>query len=165
MIAKFRISEDDYAAAIKVSARPSRMRRALLIVMVVVLVLSALIGAAIGSRRLWPFTLASLFCGAVVLLLTFFLAPMLARRHYRKYKGMQEEFGAELLDNGLRIMSPHADGTVVWANVLKWRQSDRFVLIYLMPRLFHVLPKSVAEQGFDLQGLIERLNRHVGPES
>ncbi|MGJ7606903.1 YcxB family protein [Variovorax sp. LT1R20] len=49
--------------------------------------------------------------------------------------------------------------------MLKWRQDDRFVLLYLMPRLFHVLPKSVASQGFDVAALVERLNRHVGPET
>jgi hypothetical protein len=58
---------------------------------------------------------------------------------------------------------PHSDHTIVWQNVLKWRHDDRFVLLYPMPRLFHVVPKSVAARGFDLKGLLERLNRHVGP--
>lgn len=159
MIAKFRISEDDYAAAIKVSARPSRMRRVLLIVMVVVFSLAAVL----AGRALWPLVLAG-FIGVGIIVLSIVLAPLLARRHYRKYKGIQVEFSAELLDNGLRVRSPNGEGTLVWENILKWRQSDRFVLVYPMPRIFHILPKSVAEQGFDLQGLIERLNRHVGPE-
>jgi hypothetical protein len=76
---------------------------------------------------------------------------------------MQAEFQTELLDTGLRLMSPHGDGTVVWENVLKWRQNDRFVLVYPMPRLYHIVPKSIATQGFDLQGLVQRLERHVGP--
>lgn len=160
MIAKFRISEDDYAAAIKVSARLSRMRLTLLIVMVVVFVL----GAVLGGRTLLPVVLLGF--GAVgIIVMPIVLAPMLARRHYRKYKGIQVEFGAELLDNGLRMASPHGEGTLVWENILKWRQSDRFVLVYPMPRIFHVLPKSVAEQGFNLPELIERLNRHIGPEA
>lgn len=89
----------------------------------------------------------------------------MARRHYRKYKAMHSEFGAELLANGLRLSSPHGEGTIVWENILKWRQNDRFVLIYPMPRIFHILPKSVAEQGFDLQGLIAQLKQRVGPEA
>lgn len=159
MIAKFRIPEDDYAAAIKVSARPGRMRRVLLIVMVVVFSLAAVL----AGRALWPLVLTG-FIGVGIIVLSIAVAPMLARRHYRKYKGIQVEFSAELLDNGLRVRSPNGEGTLIWENILKWRQSDRFVLVYPMPRLFHILPKSVAEQGFDLQGLIERLNRHVGPE-
>lgn len=160
MIANFRISEDDYAAAIKVSTRLSRMRLALLIVMVVVFAL----GAVLAGRTLWQLLLVG-FIGVGIIVLSIVLAPMLARRHYRKYKGIQVEFSAELLDNGLRMVSPHGEGTLVWENILKWRQSDRFVLVYPMPRIFHILPKSVAEQGFDLQGLIERLNQYVGPEA
>lgn len=161
MTAKFRISEDDYAAAIRLTNRLGRMRRALLIVMAVV----AVPGVALGGRLMWPVALIGLCACAALILLRLCLMPMLGRRHYRKYKGMQEEFGAELLDTGVRIVSPHVDGTIVWENVLKWRQNERFVLVYPMPQLFHILPKSVAEQGFDLPGLLERLNRHVGPEA
>lgn len=161
MTARFRISEDDYAAAMKLFARMSPMRWALLIGMTAVLVLAVWL----GGRAFRPFAIAGLVGGTGVILLSMALAPVLARRHYRKYKAIQEEFSAELLDEGLRLSAPHGGGTIVWTHVLKWRQSDRFVLIYVMPRLFHIVPKSVAAQGFDLQGLIDRLNRHVGPEA
>jgi hypothetical protein len=160
MIATFRISEDDYAHALKLFARLTRLRLALLVAIPLLL----LLGAFIGGRNLWPAALGGVIGLIVVVVATRLLAPVLARRNYRKYKAMQAEFSAQLLDTGLRLASPHGDGTVVWENILKWRQDDRFVLIYLMPRLFHVLPKSVAAQGFDLPALIERLNRHVGPE-
>jgi hypothetical protein len=90
---------------------------------------------------------------------------MSARRHYRKYKA---NTGGVLVPSCSTTFAhgvPHGEGTLVWENILKWRQSDRFVLLYLMPRLFHVLPKSVASQGFDVAALVERLNRHVGPEA
>lgn len=161
MIASFSISEDDYAAAMKLHARMTRKRRALLIGLTAVLVL----GAVIGGRALWPVAMGGLVGGTGVILLTIALAPVVARRHYRKYKAMQAQFGAELLNEGLRLTSPHSGGTVVWENMLKWRQDERFVLIFLMPRLFNILPKSVAAQGFDVPALVERLNRRVGPET
>jgi hypothetical protein len=160
MIATFRISEDDYADALKLSARLTRLRLALLVAIAVLL----LLGALIGGRDLWSASLGGLIGLVAVVVATRLLTPVLARRSYRKYKAMQAEFRAELLDTGLRLASPHGDGTVIWENILKWRQDDRFVLIYLMPRLFHILPQSVAAQGFDLPALIERLNRHVGPD-
>jgi hypothetical protein len=159
MIATFRISEDDYADAMKLFARPTLLRRALLVAIPVLLVL----GALVGGPALWPAAVGGLVGVAIVLLATRLLTPAMARRHYRKYKAMQAEFQTELLDTGLRLMSPHGDGTVVWENVLKWRQNDRFVLVYPMPRLYHIVPKSIATQGFDLQGLVQRLERHVGP--
>jgi hypothetical protein len=160
MIARFRISEDDYAAAMKLFVRLARTRRVLLIAIVAVLAL----GALLGGRTLWPVVLVG-FVGVGIIVMPIALAPTVARRHYRQYKGMQEAFGAELLDHGLRIESLHGEGTIVWENILQWRQNDRFVLVYVMPRLFHVLPKSVVEQGFDMPALIERLGRQVGPEA
>ena len=45
----------------------------------------------------------------------------------------------------------------------RWRQDERYILVYLMPRLFHVVPRRVAEQGFDVAALEAALARHVGP--
>lgn len=159
MIAKFRISEDDYVAAMKTFSRMTPMRWALLAALAVLLVVVALL----SGPAMWPVALGGLGGGIGVIVIARVVGPMMTRRHYRKYKAMHSEFGAELLDGGLRLSSPHGEGTIVWENILKWRQSDRFVLIYPMPRIFHILPKSVAEQGFDLQELIVQLQRRVGP--
>lgn len=160
MTASFRISEDDYAAAMKLFARLTPQRWALLAGLSAVLLLGALFGGPLG----WPVAVGGLVGAGIVVGGAFVLAPMTARRHYRKYKGMHAEFSAQLLDTGLRLRSPHGENTIVWENVLKWRQNDRFVLIYVMPRLFHVLPKSVAAQGFELPRLLEQLRQRVGPE-
>ena len=161
MTATFRISEDDYVDAMKLYARWPRRARWITVAIAVLLVL----GSLLGTRQIQSSALGGLIGGASVLLaMRLLVMPMTARRHYRKYKSIREEFSAELMDDALRLRAPHGESRVVWANVLKWRQNDRFVLLYLMPRLFHVLPKSVAAQGFDLPGLVERLNRHVGPE-
>ncbi|AGU49665.1 hypothetical protein VAPA_1c25670 [Variovorax paradoxus B4] len=161
MTAIFRISEDDYVDAMKLYARLPRLARWIITAIAVLLVL----GTVFGTPQIQPSALGGLIGGASVLLaMRLLVMPMTARRHYRKYKAIQEEFAVELLDDALRLRAPHGESRIVWANVLKWRQDDRFVLLYLMPRLFHALPKSVAAQGFDLPGLIERLNRHVGPE-
>jgi len=161
MTATFRISEADYVEAMKLYAKWPQKWRWIAVAVAVLLVL----GAVFGTRLLQAGAIGGLIGGTGVLLATrFVLMPMTARRHYRKYKSIREEFSVELLDDALRLRAPHGESRVVWANVFKWRQNDRFVLLYLMPRLFHVLPKSVAAQGFDLPGLVERLNRHVGPE-
>ena len=161
MIATFRISEDDYAYAMKLFARPTPLRWALLAAIGVLL----LLGVLIGGRNVWLAAVGGMVGMAIVLLATRLLTPAMARRHYRKYKAMHAEFQAELLDNGLRLMSPHGDGIVVWENVLKWRQNDRFVLIYPMPKIFYVVPKSVADTGFELSALIEALQSKVGKAS
>jgi hypothetical protein len=160
MTATFRISEDDYLAAMKLYARLTPLRLVLVAAIGVLLALAA----AFGPPLVQAGAVGGLVGGGSVLLGTrFIVLPLMARRHYRKYKAIQEEFNAEVLDHGLRLTLPNTDHTIVWQNVLKWRHDERFVLLYPMPRLFHIVPKALAAQGFDLKGLLERLNRHVGP--
>ncbi|CAA2105583.1 hypothetical protein VVAX_03327 [Variovorax paradoxus] len=160
MTATFRISEDDYLAAMKLYARLTPLRLVLVAAIGVLLALAA----AFGPPLVQTGSVGGLVGGGSVLLGTrFIVLPLMARRHYRKYKAIQEEFNAEVLDHGLRLTLPNTDHTIVWQNVLKWRHDERFVLLYPMPRLFHIVPKALAAQGFDLKGLLERLNRHVGP--
>jgi hypothetical protein len=45
-----------------------------------------------------------------------------------------------------------------------WRQNNQFILVYRMPILFHIVPKSIAREGFDIPLLVQRLAEHVGPE-
>ena len=161
MTATFRISEDDYVDAMRLYGRFPRLARWAAIAIAAGLLLTAIF----GSRQVQSGALGGLVGGTLVLLaMRHLFVPMGARRHYRKYKAIQDEFSVELLDDALRIRALHGESRLIWANVLKWRQDDRFVLLYLMPRLFHVLPKSVAAQGFDVAALVERLNQHVGPE-
>lgn len=162
MTATFRISEDDYVDAMRLYGRLPRLAKW----MVIAIAVGLLLAAIFGSRQIQSGALGGLVGGTLVLLAMRYVAlPMSARRHYRKYKAIQDEFSVELQDDALRLWAPHGESRIIWANVLKWRQDERFVLLYLMPRLFHVLPKSVAAQGFDVPALVERLNRYVGPET
>jgi hypothetical protein len=70
----------------------------------------------------------------------------------------------ELTETGINLST--ADGTInlQWSKILQWRQNDRFVLIYPMPILFYLVPKSIAREGFDIALLVQRLAEHVGPE-
>lgn len=159
MKASYRITETDYVRAMGLFATPSA--GLLAIYLAAALVLTAL--AVLGSHAWRGLAIGGLIGGVITVLAgRFVLTPLLARRHYRAYKAIQEEFGVELLDDGVRFTSPDAQGIVTWSKILKWRQDDRYLLIFPMPRLFHIIPKSVATQGFDLERLTSRLRQVVG---
>lgn len=75
---------------------------------------------------------------------------------------MHDVFEIALLDEGIYITSSSGSGKVVWTNIYQWRQNARYVLIYPMPRLYYIVPKSIASQGLDIALLTEKLTRHVG---
>jgi hypothetical protein len=125
--------------------------------------LTLIVSAALGPRALGAGAIGGLIGGLLVTVVGRYIAsPLLARRHYRKYKAIQDEFGVELVEQGVRFTTTNAEGTILWDKIHKWRQNDEFVLIYPMPRLFHIIPKSVATQGLDLQELTNALLQHVG---
>lgn len=159
METKFRISENDYVNALKLYGKLSPK-----MLIVYLSVAGGLILIAIfGSPLIRSGAIGGVIGGAIVAILgRYILSPMLARRHYRKYKAIHDEFSVGLNDDGVSIESSNAKGLIPWSNILKWRDNDDYVLIYLMPRLYHIVPKSVSHDGFDVDLLINSLNRNVG---
>lgn len=159
MKATYRISEDDYVNAMKLFAKFT-LRKAVTF-WGYVLVWAAIV--AFGPPTVSAAAEGGLI-GLVIVLapLRYVISPIVARRNYRKYKAIQQEFAVEILDDGVRFMSPNSDGKLTWANMLKWRHNENYILIYPMPRLYHILPKSIASGGFDVALLINRLTEHVG---
>ena len=100
---------------------------------------------------------------ALVVILRFIVIPMQGRRQYRKYKAIQGEFAIELEDEGLQMTFANGYSLVRWDQTLKWREDEQFILIFPMPRIYYVVPKHVASQGFNVELLRQKLTSHVGP--
>ena len=94
----------------------------------------------------------------------FVLTPSRARRHYRQDKAIQEPIAAELTETGVKFSNGDGEAILPWSKVFQWRQNNQFILIYGMPVLYYIVPKSIAREGFDIPLLVRRLAEHVGPE-
>jgi hypothetical protein len=70
----------------------------------------------------------------------------------------------ELTEAGIKFASVDGEANMPRSKVFQWRQTDRFILIYGMPIMYHVVPKSIEREGFDVPLLVQRLSQHVGPE-
>jgi len=159
MKVKYRISEDDYVSAMKLFAKLSPRESGIYSASTVVLVVLAVFGTPLIKAG----AIGGLAGGAIVTLVgRYIVSPILARRHYQKYKAIHQEFTIELLDDGVRFTSPDADGKLTWDKMLKWRENQDYILIYPMPQLYHIVPKSIATGGFDVKLLTNRLSQYVG---
>jgi uncharacterized membrane protein len=162
----YRISEDDYA-----KARWLHEKFAWLRVGIIYLLASV-------ALSVWCFDYAwhdlpddvigddllGAFGGCLVagLILRYIIFLTSARKYYRKCKAIYKEFSTELFDGGVRIAAPYGDAKLVWEIIMKWRQDKNYILIYLTPSVFYILPKSIAASGFDVPMLIRQLAEHVG---
>jgi hypothetical protein len=166
MKVQYRITEDDYAYLARFHAWRHFIARPPIWQSIAGVLLVPVI--AFG---LWTFPGAIYFLAfaialfAVLFALTLFvLIPNRARRYYQQYKGIQEPVTAELLEAGIRFANADGEGILSWPKVFQWRQNDRFILIYAMPVIYYILPKAIGREGFDIQGVVQRLVEHVGPE-
>ncbi|MBH1965850.1 MAG: YcxB family protein [Comamonadaceae bacterium] len=157
--ARFRLTERDYVKAGALYARPTRRVWFFLVLLLVL----AMVCLLLGSPRLRVAAMGGMLAGLLVGLgMHFVISPWLLRRHYRRYKAIQEEQVVSLHDDYVRFSSPDGESRLAWNKVLKWRHNADYVLIYPMPRLFYVVPTVVAGQGFDVDRLKAVLNQKVG---
>jgi len=58
-----------------------------------------------------------------------------------------------LNEEGIEFSTADSNGMIRWEKFLKWRQNDNYLLVYLMPRMYYIIPKSIEASGFDLAAL------------
>jgi hypothetical protein len=166
MKVQYRITEDDYAKVMRFAAWRRFIARPSATALVAGGLIAAMLGAAVWAR---PAVAAALAVGLAVfaILLAISLVvrtPGRARRHYRQYKDLHEPLTVELTEAGLAFSTVDGQAALPWAKVFQWRQNSEFILIYRMPILFHIVPKAIAREGFDIPLLLRRLAEHVGPD-
>ena len=159
MEARFRISEKDYVNALKLHGRLTPKLMAIYLSVAGALLLIAVFGPSLIREG----AIGGLIGGGIVVIFGRYLfTPILAKHHYGKYKAIHDEFVIDLSGDGVCIASSNAKGILPWNNILKWRENEEFLLLYLMPKLYHIVPKSISKQGVDIALLVENLNKYVG---
>ena len=155
----FRISEQDYVGAAKLFGRITPKAAAIYGAAVLTLGLAAIFGPGLVKGG----AIGALIGGGIVAILgRFIINPFLARRHYWKYKAIHEPINIRLKEEGIELTTPDVGGLVRWETIFKWREDETFLLIYPMPRMYHIIPKSIGKSGFDVPDLIRTLQEKVG---
>ena len=158
----FKISEEDYLAAQRLFMRPSTATRAWRSATAVAVARIGAFGPAEISFTAWC-ALAGGVAGFVVV--RYVMVPWRLRSSYRQYAGIRGETDIALEPEGIRYRTADANVLLRWEKILKWREDDGYVLVYHSPRLFNIVPKSLAQSGFDLGALTAALNQQVGAAS
>ena len=162
MEATYTISERDYVRAMKLFSKITPKVASIYAISIVALALTAFF----GSPVLGAGAIGGLIGGLVVVVLGRLIAsPLRAKRHYRKYKAIHEPITIQLKAEGVGFATADGSGVIKWEKIFKWRQNDNYLLIYPMPRLYHIVPKAIANSGFNLSSLIEILQSKVGKET
>jgi hypothetical protein len=154
--AEYRITEDDYVRALRLDlvGRPALLLACGAILIMLMLAIWSILG---GARVI-------IAIPVVLGIFAFIALPLQARRYYQLNKDIQELITVEFDDDGLQFSAIDGHSKLPWPKIIKWRQNDHFILVYKMPHIFHIVPKSIAQAGFDIALLVKRLGEHVGRE-
>lgn len=162
MESTYTISEHDYVKAMRLFSRVTPKIAGIYAIAIACLLLLIIFGPPVIASG----AIGGLIGGLVVVVIgRLVVSPLLAKRHYNKYKAIQEPIAIQLKDEGVVFSMADGSGVVKWENIYKWRQNDSYLLIYPMPRLYHIIPKSIIDSGFDISRLIEALQARVGYET
>ena len=158
----YKISEQDYVRAMTLFSEITPKIASIYGVVILVLGLTAIF----GSGAIKGGAIGGLIGGGVVVILgRLIVNPILARRHYRKYKAIHDPINIKLKDDGIEFSTPKKKKKERWEKILKWRQNEEYVLVYPMPRLYYIIPKSISKSGFEIPLLIGALREKVGNET
>jgi len=161
MPATYNISEQDYVNGMRLNLRATRTTT----VTYIILLASLAFLSVFGSEQVRGMAIGGLIGGtAVVLFYHLVFMPMMAKRHYRKYKSIQQSITLALTDDGIEFTTADSHSLFKWDQILKWRHNERYILIYPMPQIFFLITKDIVDQGFDLDALIKALRTQVGKE-
>ena len=166
MKVEYRVTEDDYAEAMQFhewrrAGRPSAITTAIILIPLILVILAVwrLPPDAAYIITIYVVTVSP----AVVAAVRVYIGVLNgARRMCRQCKAIEEPMTVELSDEGLRLGSALGEAITLWRMIFQWRQNDQFLLIYNVPRVFDVVPKSVAQQRFGIPLLLQRLAKRVG---
>ena len=155
----YQISEDDYLKALILGGLFSW--KYYLRVSLIALLLAVMLFIAPETGQ---YMAAGGLIGVVIfiVLARYVILPAKIRKNYQKYKLMHDEVGIQLEDEGIHHTVPDGEQLIRWEKIVKWRHNYAYILLYISPRLFLVIPKSIVAKGFDVPMLVIRLTQQVG---
>lgn len=159
----YRITEADYIAALRLYHRRGSRWNRLGFGAAAAL---GLVFVAVGLwAHLWWLTVVGLVYAALPWWIHRLIGEPLARRHYRRYPAMHQEQSMGLEDDGSGVCASSAMGEshLSWPPIIRWVEDSDYLLLFMQPRLYLIVPKRADPQGIVVAPLQALLREHIGP--
>lgn len=159
------ISQEEY---FKASNLHTKITAGKLIRLAIATLLCAFMIASLDKRQnIQTFGLAliyflTLYIGVWILL--YLLKFYLVRRNYRLSPLARQPVSICFLHNGLLFKTTTGENLIEWKYIVKWRQNKEFILVYLTPSRYSIIPKRLESNGLNIASLENALLKHVGKE-
>jgi hypothetical protein len=156
---EYTITENDYVSAAKLAGVATKKQLIWLSLLGLLLLLFALF----GENSLRFMGIFGISFGIIGYFLTLYvISPLIAKRHYRRYKLLHQPLRFTVTDSGYMVKNDSGEITVKWSDLLRWRENNEFILLYFAPKLFHMVPKKLAENDLTTSEIEHELSKQLG---
>jgi YcxB-like protein len=139
---RFRLQPEDYIAAQGLHMRSARKRAMLLGAAALLIGLLLLLLHEQWSVIFGCGLIGGTIGGAISqTIVRSFVLPRRARRRFAQQKSLHGEVQFDWDEDGLAWATERGSGKTPWGDYLKWREDDRFILLYQTDVLFQMVPK------------------------
>ncbi len=157
----YQVTEDDYINAQRLhrqrSSRWAHFGR-----WIMVLIGLAFAGLSLFTK-LWWGVVVGLVYATMPWWMHRLISEPLARRQYRKYPAIHQPQTLGVNDNGVVCSSIAGESRLTWNLITRWTQDDNYLLLYVQPRLYFIIPKRADNAGTVIGRLQQLLAQHLGP--
>ena len=156
---QYTITEADFVKGAKLCAAATKKQ----LILLSVVGLGFLLIGIFGPRSLKGMGFGGFFGGIIgYFIVLHIITPWNAKRNYKKYKSIQEPLKISLIEEGFAITASNGHCNVKWVNLLKWREDINYILVFFAPKMFYLVPKRIADSGFDIVRFEQTLRDKLG---
>lgn len=156
---QYNITKKDYIESVKLAAVATRKQ----FLWIGIVGFGLLLLALFGPKGIKGIGYIGLIGGVAGYLATLHvISPWQAKISYRSYKIIQDTITLTLEEDGYTMETINGTNEMKWENLLKWREDENIVLVYYTPKIFHTVPKRIADLGFDIEHFINLLQEKLG---
>ncbi len=163
----YQIKEKDFIAAAKLAGRGKMKLFYYAPVVFLILKLSHTFLLVEGADKksygedILLFLLVSILVVVSILLIRFVFNPILFRWIYRRSRCFTLPLTVKLNSDGLRFEQEDSVSDLKWERVHKWNEDKNSVIVYSQPLIYHVVPKRLAAEGFEINALVDKLQQYL----
>lgn len=160
---KFHITPEDYVSAGLLNVEMTKRSKIIHYIIDSIFIILGLIAWYFERHIIVGWLIGAVIVGNLLpFLLRKFFVPWQLKRHYKKYSKIKKPFAIILNNDSIKFESEDELGILEWNDIYKWRENSKYILIYLAPQIYHLVPKRIIEDGFPLNELEEALTKNVG---
>ncbi|WP_019502927.1 YcxB family protein [Pseudanabaena sp. PCC 6802] len=168
IVLKYRLTQKDYVDAHYLNSMHSKPLKSMVGISLAIAVIVgygySIIASIIASGMGLDIWLSILFLGVTlwVVIDTFFLIPLRARRDFSRRKHPQDEDEATLYPEIIELVSRYGTSRIPISDFDKYRIGETMVLLYLPNRVFLIFPRRSFPSEEDFQTFLSYLRSNLG---